>query len=39
MSELEEYAKRNYCVKCGARLGLQNPHTLCDTCRWRKTNP
>lgn len=24
------------CEKCGARLGAQNPGSLCSTCKWRK---
>jgi hypothetical protein len=23
----------NYCDRCGYRLGVQNPHNVCDTCR------
>ena len=24
-----------YCARCGARLGAQNPHDECDDCRLR----
>jgi len=25
-----------YCRLCGYKLGVQNPHDVCDTCRYRR---
>lgn len=32
--QLEANAALTYCVKCGAKLGVQDPGGECGTCKW-----